>query len=403
MTDSHSTRSPRRTEARTIPKGIVVLGIILIAGLGYIAGAFNTQIFAAIAPAFGAKVSTDTLDLSGVQSVYQTLKANYDGDIDDSALIEGAKRGVVEAAGDDYTMYMNAAETEEFNNSLTGNIGGGIGVEMGLRNDVVTVVRVLENNPASEVGVLAGDVIVAVNDESVVGQNTDEVVTKIRGEVGTTVKVTVARDSKPVDFTITRKEITSPSVYSSVRDGIGILTISRFDGETGALARAEAQSLKSQGVKGVVLDLRNNGGGYVTAAQEVAGIWLDNQVVVTERQGDRVIDELRSGSRPILNGIPTIVLTNPSTASASEIVAGALRDYKVASLLGEVTFGKGSVQQIIELPDAATLRVTIARWYTPEGQNISKEGLKPDVEVERTLDDVNANRDPQLDAALERL
>lgn len=403
MTDSHSTRSPRRNEVRTIPKAIIVLGIVFIAGLGYVAGTFNTQIFAAIAPVFGARVSTDTLDLSSVQSVYQTLKANYDGDIDDSALIEGAKRGVVEAAGDDYTMYMNAAETEEFNNSLTGNIGGGIGVEMGLRNDVVTVVRVLEDNPASEVGVLAGDVIVAVNDESVVGQGTDEVVTKIRGEVGTTVKVTVARDSKPVDFTITRKEITSPSVYSSVRDGIGILTISRFDGETGALARAEAQSLKSQGVKGVVLDLRNNGGGYVTAAQEVAGIWLDNQVVVTERQGDRVIDELRSGSRPILNGIPTIVLTNPSTASASEIVAGALRDYKVASLLGEVTFGKGSVQQIIELPDAATLRVTIARWYTPEGQNISKEGLKPDVEVERTLDDVNANRDPQLDAAIERL
>lgn len=403
MTDSHSTHAPRRKEVRTIPKAFIVLGIVFIAGLGYIAGTFNTQIFAAIAPVFGARVSTDTLDLSSVQAVYQTLKANYDGDVDDAALVEGAKRGIVEAVGDDYTMYMNASETSEFNNSLTGNIGGGIGVEMGIRNDVVTVVRVLEGNPAGEAGMLAGDVIVGVNDESVVGQTVDEVVTKVRGEVDTTVKITVSRDSQPQEFTITRKEISSPSVYSEVRDGIGILTISRFDGETGALARAQAQSLKDQNVRAVVLDLRNNGGGYVTAAQEVAGIWLDDEVVVTERQGERVIDQLRSGSRPILNGVPTIVLTNPSTASASEIVAGALRDYKVATLLGEVTFGKGSVQQIIELPEAATLRVTIARWYTPEGQNISKEGLKPDVEVERTLDDVNANRDPQLDAAIERL
>jgi carboxyl-terminal processing protease len=160
---------------------------------------------------------------------------------------------------------------------------------------------------------------------------------------------------------------------------------------------------KNKGVKGVVVDLRGNGGGYVTAAQAVAGIWLDRQLVTTERTNGKVTEELKSTGTPILNGIKTIVLVNGSSASASEIVAGALHDHKVATLVGETTFGKGSVQKLVNLSDGATLKVTIARWYTPAGVNISEKGIVPDTTVVRSADDINASRDPQLEAALKAI
>jgi len=177
------------------------------------------------------------------------------------------------------------------------------------------------------------------------------------------------------------------------------MTITRFDDQTGQLARQAAQSFKSQNVKSVILDLRGNGGGYLTAAQDVAGLWLDNKVVVTEKNNGKVVDELKSGTNPILVGIPTVVLVNGSSASASEIVAGALQDHGAAKLVGEKTFGKGSVQKLITLPEGAQLKVTIARWYTPNGKNISKQGIAVDKEAKLTTEDINANRDPQLDAA----
>jgi len=224
-------------------------------------------------------------------------------------------------------------------------------------------------------------------------------VTKIRGDVGTTVKLTVVSNGESKDVTITRAEVDNPSVYGSVVDGVGIMTITRFDDQTGSLARKLATEFKNAGVKGVVLDLRGNGGGYVTAAQAVAGIWLDKKVVVTEKTGNKVTEELKAGGSPILAGVPTTVLINASSASASEIVAGALHDYKVATLVGETSFGKGSVQKLLNLTDGAMLKVTVARWYTPSGVNISEKGISPDKAVERTVEDINANRDPQLDAA----
>jgi carboxyl-terminal processing protease len=340
------------------------------------------------------------LDLAKVQDTYRALKNNYDGDLDTAKLIEGASRGMVEAVGDDYTVFMNGEEATEFDNSLTGNIGGGIGVEIGIRNDVPTAVRVLQDNPAQKAGVMVNDIIAQVNGEDTLDQSVNDIVTKIRGEEGTTVKLTVLRNGELKEFNITRAIVTNPSAYGEVRGTVGIMTITRFDQDTGSLARAVANDFKRQNVTGVVLDLRGNGGGYVNAAQSVAGIWLDNQVVVTERSGGRVTDELRSSSNPILEGVPTIVLVNESSASASEIVAGALHDYDAASLLGTTTFGKGSVQKLVNLKDDAVLKVTIARWYTPKGLNISEKGIDPDKHVERTADDVNASRDPQLDSAL---
>ena len=262
--------------------------------------------------------------------------------------------------------------------------------------------RVLDNLPAKRAGLLAGDTIIAVNNDSTVGTQVDEVVKKIRGEAGTTVEIKVVRGENHEEkvFQVTREEITSPSVSSKVENGTGIMTISRFDGKTGGLARKAAHDFAEQGVQKVVVDLRGNGGGEVQAAQQVLGIWLGaGQTVITERKGDKVVDTIKSEGSVLLGDKKTVVLMDDRSASASEIVAGALKDYDKATLVGTKTFGKGSVQQLFPLEGGAQLKVTIAKWYTPKGKNINKEGIKPDKEVQLTADDANAGRDPQLDAA----
>ncbi len=391
--------SPRRQqkEKKRVPTALIVVGFFLVAGIGYVAGGLNSgTLFGNVNTLLGR----EDLNLSSVQETYQALESNFDGDLDKQKLIEGANRGLVEAAGDQYTIYMNKAESAEFDNALTGNIGGGIGVEVGMRNNVPTVVRVLQDNPAEKAGVVINDIITKINDESTEKKTLNEIVTSIRGDVGTTVRLTVIRDGAEKEITVTREQVNNPSAYGEIKDNIGVLTITRFDDQTGSLARAAATDFKNKGVKGVVVDLRGNGGGYVSAAQAVSGIWLDKQLVTTERTNGKVTEELKSTGTPILNGIKTVVLVNGSSASASEIVAGALHDHKVATLVGDTTFGKGSVQKLVNLSEGATLKVTVARWYTPAGVNISEKGIVPDTAVERTADDINANRDPQLEAAL---
>lgn len=395
----------RTTQQRTgrLPTSIFVIAFIFVAGIGYVFGVFHTQIVGSILPLFGVKTYTGTLDVSSLQETYQALKANYDGSLNDQTLIEGANRGLVEAVGDEYTQYMNTDEAQSFNDDLTGVVGGGVGIELNTRDDELYVVRVLQGNPAEDANMKAGDVITAVNDEPTTDWTVDQAVAKIRGEIGTTVKLTVRRDTQTKEFTLTRAEINNPSVYSAVEGNVGILTITRFDGETGRLARDEAEAFIDKGVKAVILDLRGNGGGYLTAAQDVAGLWLKNKVVVTERNGGKVSDELYSSSDAILEGMRTIVLVDSFSASASEIVAGALQDHDAAELVGEKTYGKGSVQQLIDLPNGAELKVTVARWYTPNGKNISEQGIMPDVIVGYTEADVKAGRDPQRVKALQIL
>lgn len=386
-----------------ISKKVYFFTIALTVVIGFIAGTRSTELLAAVAPAFGFKVETGTLDLSSVQKTYQQLKANYDGSLDTQKLIDGASRGMVAAAGDQYTVFMDAQEAAEFDKDLSGQIGGGIGAEIGTRDNKPTIIRVLPGNPAEKAGLEAGDTIVAVNDQSSDTWTADKTASAIRGDAGTTVKVSVLRGSETKDFTLTRATVNNPSVSSKVEDGIGILTISRFDNETGNLAAQAANSFRQQNVKGVILDLRGNGGGYLTAAQDVAGLWLNDQVVVSERTGGKVTDELKSGNDAVLNGLPTVVLVNGSSASASEIVAGALQDHKAATLVGEKTFGKGSVQKVLDLGGGTKLKVTVARWYTPNGKNITKEGITPDQSVDLTAADANAGKDPQLDAAKQQL
>jgi carboxyl-terminal processing protease len=373
--------------------------IALAAAVGYVAGVYHYQIEASIGPVFGYKSHSGSIDLSSVQQTYNQLAAKFDGKLDTTALIQGANRGLVEAAGDTYTVYMTPSETTDYNNTLSGDIGGGIGAEIGIKNNQITIIRTLQNNAAIKAGLQANDVVLKVNDQSTTGWTVDKAVGLVRGTAGTTVKLTIQRGDTVKDYTITRETINNPSVESSIVNGIGTITISRFDTETGNLARLAAQDFINHGVKAVILDLRNDGGGYVNAATDVAGLWLDNKIVVTERNGTVIKETLRTGDDAILKDIPTAVLVNSSTASASEIVAGALRDYHQAKLVGEKTYGKGSVQELIDLAGGAQLKVTTARWYTPNGINISKEGIKPDVSASLTQNDVNNGVDPQLDAA----
>lgn len=386
-----------------ISKNVYFLTIAIVAVIGFVAGTRGNEILGVVAPALGFKVEASTLDLSSVQKAYQQLKLNYDGKIDNAALIDGASRGLVAAAGDDYTVFMDQKEANQFNNDLSGKIGGGVGAEIGLRNEIPTIIRVLPGNPAEKAGLQAGDIIIGVNDESTSEWTATKAAEKIRGDVDTTVKIKVLRGGEEKTFTVTRATVNNPSVQTSVENGIGTLTLSRFDEETSDLARKAAQSFKQQNVRGIILDLRGNGGGYLTAAQDVSGLWLNDKVVVSERTNGKVVDELKSGTNPLLAGIPTVVLVNGSSASASEIVAGALQDHKAATLIGEKTFGKGTVQKVVDLGAGTILKVTIARWYTPNGKNITKEGISPDQVVELKAEDANAGRDPQLDAAKQKL
>ncbi len=393
----------RQASKKNVSPIVMFVIVAFTMALGYVAGTYNDQIQAAIGPVFGYKVHSGEIDLSSVQETYRKLAANYDGDLDLNELIYGANRGLVEAAGDVYTEYMSPSEAVDFNNSLTGNIGGGIGAEIGLKNGQIVIIRPLKDNPAIRAGLKAGDIVLKINDELTTGWTVDKAVGLIRGEEGTTVKLTVQRDNEAKEFTITRAIINNPSVDYEVEGSIGIITISRFDGETGSLARIAAQSLVKQGVKGVVLDLRGNGGGYVSSAVDVAGLWLDGKVIVTERIGNAIKETLRSGNNALLANLPTVVLVNGGSASASEIVAGALKDYGVAKLVGDKTFGKGSVQLPIKLNGGAELKVTIARWYTPNGKNINEEGIDPDTIVALTQADIDEGNDPQLEKAKKEL
>lgn len=392
----------RHTKKRMMPVAMFIM-IAVVAGLGYVAGVYHYQVEAMIGPVFGYKAHSGSIDLSSLQQTYNNLAANYDGALDTKALIQGANRGMVDAVGDTYTMYMSPSETTSYNDGLQGNIGGGIGAVIGIKNNQITIMSVLDNNPAKKAGLLANDTILQVNDQPTAGWTVDQAVGLIRGDEGTTVKLKIQRGSDVKDYVVTRAIISNPSVISSVANGVGTITISRFDEETGNLARIAAQDFKKQGVKYVILDLRGNPGGFVNAAVDIASLWLDNQVVVTERTGNTVKQTLRSGNNAILAGIPTVVLVDSNSASASEIVAGALQDHKAAKLVGEKTFGKGSVQQLITLDGGGQLKVTVARWYTPNGKNITKEGITPDVVASLSQANVDNGVDPQVDAAKKAL
>lgn len=378
----------------------LLLTCLIVAIISFVAGMRSDVIFKSLASVFGVRTSSETIDLSSVQETFQALKANFDGELDTQALIDGANAGLVAAAGDAHTVYLNTAAVKELEQEMSGNIGGGIGAEIGMRQERPTVIRPLKDSPAEKAGLLAGDVILAINDQGVALQPLEKVISQIRGEVSTSVKLLILRVQERKEFSIVREEITSPTVEATIDGSVGILKVHRFNSETGTLARAEAEKFVKAGVQKVVLDLRGNPGGEVSAARALAGLWLDKQVLLAHRRAGEIIQtDKTTGGAPILGETKTVVLINSGSASASEIVAGALREYNKATLVGEKTYGKGSVQLLLNLSGGAKLKVTESRWFTPQGKNIDKNGIEPDEAVELTADDVQNSRDPQLDRA----
>lgn len=376
---------------------MLVVGAVVGSNWNYLVNQFGTYLW--------QQKPAATLDYSSVDSLYRELQQNYDGTIDSDQALDGLKHGLVSSLGDKYTVFMNATEAAEFERSLSGDVGAGVGIELGERDGYIRVLRTLQDNPARRGGVLAGDIIYKVNDEDVSALSADEVATKIRGDVGSEVKLTLVRGREELDFTLTREKINNLSAYVEYQGDTAVLTITRFDSDTGKIVSGIADEIVSKGINRIVVDLRSNGGGYVNSAVDVTSLWVDGDLVMDQRSLSGLNGEKYYAQRgkAVLKGKSTIVLTNGSTASAAEIMAGALRDYGAATLLGEKTYGKGVVQVVRELSGGNKLKVTIARWYTPHGANINQEGIAPDVEVVRSFDDINANRDPQLDAALQKL
>ncbi|NLA42672.1 S41 family peptidase [Candidatus Saccharibacteria bacterium] len=404
QSDGSSSRHGSQSQSvRRYSGSFVVFGIAIALVIGFIAGTRGGELFALLGPQFGINVSADSLNLSSTQEVYRALKNKYNGDIDSTKLSQFASKGLVQATGDPYTEYYTAEEAKKLRDDLEGKIGGGIGAELGVRNDKVSVVRPLKGSPAAKAGLRAGDVFVGVNGVDVSSKTIDEVVQMVRGEVGTSVELVMQRGSAHESFSIKRAEVVAEDVEVSVKDKVGIIKLNRFGAESAAKVRAAAEDIKRQDPKGVILDVRGNGGGYLHAGVDIASVWLDDKLVVSERGKAGENKSLKSSTQPILGGVPTVVLINAGSASASEIVAGALRDHGAATLMGEKTYGKGSVQEMISMSNGDLLKVTSANWYTPKGKSISKEGIKPQIKVDLTHEDVNNDKDPQLDAAISHL
>lgn len=385
---------------KKISLGNAIIMSVVLAIIGAVVGINFNSWFGGYMPYFGMGTSSTGTDWSSLDEVYAKLSSSYNGEISKEEVIDGAKKGLVNSLGDVYTVYMNKDDSSDFYDDLHGNVGAGIGVEMGLRDGYVKVLRVLPDNPALKAGIMIGDIFYKVDDEEVYKLSSDEIAKKVRGEAGTDVKVTIVRDGKEMDFTMTREKINNVSAYVNYDGHTAILTLTRFDENTGKEAQKFAQEFSDKGINKVILDLRGNGGGYVSAAQDLLSLWLDNQILTIQKSKHYGSSDMKtSAGQAILKDMKTIVLVNGSTASASEIVAGALQDYKKATILGEQTYGKGVVQNLFTLSDGSTLKVTTAEWYTPNDRSINNEGITPDVVVERTYEDINAMRDPQLDKA----
>jgi carboxyl-terminal processing protease len=401
--DKHTTKA-RFSIVHTVAMVVIAAAIFLLGvsvGQGKITfgrdAIFHKQV---------AKGVPENLDYRSVEQVYDSLRKNYDGQLDNTKILDGLKEGLVKAAGDPYTDYFNPKAAKDFNDQLDGTFVG-IGAELtkDATANTIVVVSPISGFPAEKAGLKPKDVIAEIDGKSAYDLSISEAVNKIRGEKGTVVKLKVIRDGKQqLDLDITREQITIPSVTSKTLDGnIGYMKISRFAEDTSKLATDAANKFKQSGVKGVVLDVRGDPGGLLDAAVDVSSLWLENQTVLTERRGGVVIRTYSSHADAPLKGIKTVVLIDAGSASASEITAGALRDNKAATLIGVKSFGKGSVQQLVNLGDDSLLKVTIARWYTPAGKNIDKQGINADKEVKFTDDDAKAGKDPQLDAATSAL
>lgn len=383
--------------------GVIVAGLLFGAGLMVGQGKIRVG---GVPNNPSTRQLSSQIDYNGLDEVYSALRDNYDGNLTNQQVLDGLKHGLAGSTKDPYTEYMSATEAEQFQNDLQGTISGvGARLEKDAEGRIV-VVAPLEGSPAQAAGLRAKDVIAAVDGKTTAGMTATEAVLKIRGKKGTKVTLTIVRNqAEQLEMTITRDTIHIPSVTSKMlANGVGYLQVSQFSDDTDELANKAAQKLVADGAQGIVLDLRDNPGGEVVSAVNLSSLWLSKgTAVVEQRKGTTVVRQDKAIGGNILQGKKTVILLNSGSASASEIVALALRDKAEARIIGEKSYGKGVVQQLIQFDDDSSLKVTVGKWYSPNGTNIDKKGIMPDQEVKISEADSKAQNDTQLTAAQEYL
>ncbi|MBT9149106.1 MAG: putative CtpA-like serine protease [Dehalococcoidia bacterium] len=342
-----------------------------------------------------------------VEEVWQLIQRDFvDSEaLDPAKMAEGAIRGLIEALDDPYTSYLTPQQYELSRTQLEGEFSG-IGAIITIKEGQLTVVAPIADSPAEQAGIRPGDQILEVDGESTAGMGLHEAALKIRGRQGTKVRLLVLRpgEDTPREIEITRAEIKLPSVrWEMLPDAIAHITLTNFTGRTDSEFASALRDVIAQGAIGIVLDLRNNPGGLLDAAVRVASQFLEEGIVVyaLDNRGER--DDWSVQHKGIASEMPLAVLVNRHSASASEVVAGALQDYNRGPIIGAKTHGKGSMNRVHQLSNGGALYITFARWFTPDGRQIDREGITPDIEVELTPEDIENNRDPQLERAIEYL
>lgn len=340
------------------------------------------------------------------QEAWQTIHLNYlnKSQISEKDLFYGAINGMVDALGDPYTIFLDPQITSDFTQELNGSFYG-IGAEIGRRDGYLVIIAPLLDTPADRAGLRPADKILAIDDTDATGMSVDEAINLIRGDKGEEVVLIVLSKNEtiPREVKIIRDKIEIPSVIYKFEDNLAVINITSFNSDTDNRFSKVAQQVLRDNPQGIILDLRNNPGGYLNVAVNIAGSWLDKgQVVVREIFSDqRDSQDYEVGEEVDLSQFKTIILVNEGSASASEILAGALQDYEKVTVVGQTTFGKGSVQQLFDLADGSSIKLTVAKWLTPNGRTIDEQGITPDVIVDYTLDDYDNDIDPQLDKAKE--
>jgi len=349
------------------------------------------------------------IDFSIFWDVWNTINEKYvaTNGPDDTEKVYGAVAGLVGSLDDPYSVFFPPKESEYFESEIQGKFEG-VGMEVSMRDDILTVVAPLKDTPAEKAGIQAGDKVIKIDDTITTNLTVDESVDLIRGEGGTTVTLTIIREGEdePIEIDVVRGVIEIPTITTKARDdGVFVIELYSFSATSPNLFRGALREFIESGDDKLILDLRNNPGGYMEAAIDMASWFLPaGKAVVRETFRDGEEDVYRSkGYNIFTENLKFVILINQGSASASEILAGALSEYDKATLVGEKSFGKGSVQELISITENTSLKITVAKWLTPNGISISKEGLTPDVKVEFTKEDFEAGIDPQLEKAVEIL
>lgn len=362
---------------------------------GLIVGLMLGLAVAASQQVFAKRTDAVDLPLSDIRlftDVYARIKKDYVEEVGDKTLLEGAIRGMLSSL-DPHSSFLSQEEFKELQIGTTGEFGG-LGIEVGLENGFVKVISPIEDTPADKAGVEAGDLIIKLDETQVKGLTLNDAVKLMRGRRGTDIDLTIVREgeAKPIVITVTRDVIRVKSVRSRVLDeGYGYIRISSFQSKTTRNVISAINKLQTKigkdNLKGIVLDLRNNPGGVLTGAVGVSDAFLDDGELIVYTKGRVEEAELKysASTNDTISGAPIVILINEGSASASEIVAGALQDHKRAVIMGNTSFGKGSVQTILPLKENAALKLTTARYYTPAGRSIQNEGIVPDIFVERKI------------------